>query len=57
MHAGSRHGAPEGMVRPVEDPDSVDPSKQSGRPYFLLGVLLAIIVVLAILVVIGTVVG
>jgi hypothetical protein len=42
------------MVRPTEDPDSVDPTKQSGRPLFLVGVLVLIVIVLSVLVVIGT---
>lgn len=36
------------------DPDRVDPTNQSGRPFFLLGAVLAILVVLAVLVVVYT---
>ncbi|WP_295661394.1 hypothetical protein [uncultured Nocardioides sp.] len=41
----------------MEDPDSVDPTKQSGRPFFLLGILITIIVVLSIMVIIGSQAG
>ena len=56
-HARRRPWAPDLMVRPLEDPDSVDPTKQSGRPFFLVGVLVLIVIVLSVLVIIGSQVG
>ena len=36
-----------------EDPDSVDPTNQSGRPLMVTGAILLLLLVLAVLVVIG----
>lgn len=44
------------MNNPMEDPDRIDPTKQSGRPLMISGAFLGIFAVLAVLVVIGIIV-
>lgn len=44
------------MSNPMEDPDRVDPTKQSGRPLIVSGAFLGIFAVLAVLLVIGIIV-
>ncbi|WP_162599718.1 hypothetical protein [Nocardioides solisilvae] len=44
------------MSNPMEDPDRVDPTKQSGRPFQVMGFFGILVAVLVVMLVVGIVV-
>lgn len=44
------------VMNAMEDPDRIDPTKQSGRPLMVSGMFLLIFAVLAVMVIIGVIV-